>query len=123
MLNEIEETMQVFLNFSGDSSTPDEGRESSRINQQQLLSHWQTRLKMMQVSCLLFFITHHKIVCGGEGIMIVWLVIMVSCWMSVCMSISLSYIHPYFHFQIKTCVNFDGFSPTLVCCGDLVRNC
>ena len=49
MLNEIEETMRVFLNFYPDTGTPDEGRDRGRVNRQELLSHWDTRLKMMQV--------------------------------------------------------------------------
>ena len=42
MLNEIEETARVFLNFSSET-------EEGRVNREQLLSQWQTRLNMMQV--------------------------------------------------------------------------
>ena len=42
MLNEIEETGRVFLNFTSEA-------EEGRVNRDQLLSQWQTRLTMMQV--------------------------------------------------------------------------
>ena len=42
MLNEIEETGRVFLNFTSET-------EEGRVNRDQLLSQWQTRLTMMQV--------------------------------------------------------------------------
>ena len=60
MLNEIEETMRVFLHFWGDGSTSDDSREGSRVTPQQLLSHWQTRLNMMQVRTPYF--THRSAV-------------------------------------------------------------
>ena len=64
MLNEIEETMRVFLHFSGDGSTSDDSREGSRVTPQQLLSHWQTRLNMMQVRTPYF--THRSAVIERE---------------------------------------------------------
>jgi len=42
ILDEIEETVSVLMNVSGDNS-------GSSIGRQDLSSHWQTRLKMMQV--------------------------------------------------------------------------
>ena len=40
---------------------------------------------------------------------------MVSCWLSVCPSVHLSYICPYCHFRTTTSVHDNGFLPNLVC--------
>ena len=68
---------------------------------------------------ILFFIPHHMIVAGYYCIILVVHVFA----NSVCSSMRLSYIRlQYFHFQVITWVNVNGFSPNFVCAIILLRS-